>query len=280
LCIAKGKYAWRIFVDVTVLQARDNLADAATLAAFAAIQRTRLPRLQVSAISAADGFLDADDEAWQAAVTGQPASGPGGEPGADDEEASLDKAVDVEIEIMDDVDASVPLASLCSAEQGPVSVGFAVVDGLLVVDPLQQEAAGAESEIRVSVCRDGRVVAVSGGAASSSVAAAEAPHGGSSSSSSAATAAEGASGASVKTGDTEPLAVRLTEQAVESARRLAPDLFAAVDHGMEAATRRARAVLEEDERQMRELAIKYGDLDPKVLREADATKAELAASAK
>lgn len=283
LCIAKGKYAWRIFVDVTVLQASDNLADAAVLAAFAALQRTRLPRLQLSAVSAADGFVDAEDEEWEAAVAGNAASGSGDSaasksaPG--DAERGFEAAVDVEIEIVDDVDASVPLHTLCAAEGGPVSVTFAVVEGRLVVDPLLQEAAGAESEVRVSVCRDGRVVAVSGGAASGSVSAAESSGAGAeaaargSRSSGPAREEEGASGAGVRSGDTEPLAVHLTEEAVATAKRLAPALFAAVDKGIEAATRRATALLKADEQLMRDMAVKYGDLEPEVLWEADAVKA-------
>lgn len=45
LCVMPARFAWRLFVDVMVLQNEGNIADAVSFAVWAALQTTRLPRL-------------------------------------------------------------------------------------------------------------------------------------------------------------------------------------------------------------------------------------------
>jgi len=246
LCVAKGRYAWRLFVDVTVLQQRGSPDAAVALAAYAALQRARLPRLKVSSVSAADGFDDASG-GWGAAA----ASGAAG--AAPTEDTAEGAVVDVEIEVVDDVDASVTLSELCKAEGAPVTVCFAVLDGILAADPLPEEEAGAECTLRVAVNRSGEVLAVRTGSAG-------------------AAAGSGAGGA-VGAG-TRPLAAGVLESAAAMARAHAASLFAAVDAGMAASTRRAEAMEEADRAAVRELAERYGELPKAAADVVDAVMAE------
>lgn len=261
LCIAKGRYAWRVFVDVTVLQLRGNAVGAVSLAAFAALQRARLPKLRVSAVSAADGFEEAD-EAWDpasGATSAPPSSGAGDE--------GEDAAVDVEIEVVDDADASISLADLCSADKAPVCVSYAVVDGVLVVDPLPEEESGAQATIRVSVNRSGAVVAVRTAEADAAL--------GVGAAATMAQSGEADSGAeAAATRVVTPLAAGMVETALGLARDHAATLFAAVDSGMAAASRRATAMEEADARAVRALAEKYGDLPAAAAAVADAVMAD------
>ena len=62
LCVVAGKHVWAVRVDVTVLDHRGNLTDAATLAALAALKHLRLPAVAVagSGESATATVLPAD----------------------------------------------------------------------------------------------------------------------------------------------------------------------------------------------------------------------------
>ncbi|CAE7922530.1 Exosc7 [Symbiodinium sp. KB8] len=261
LCIAKGRYAWRIFVDVTVLQLRGNAVGTVSLAAYAALQRARLPKLRVSAVSAADGFEEAD-EAWD------PASGSSTAPassGAGEQEEAA--AVDVEIEVVDDADASVSLADLCSADKAPVCVSYAVVDGVLVVDPLPEEESGAQATVRVSVNRSGAVVAVRTAEADAAL--------GVGAAATTAQSGDGEAGAEAAAARVvTPLAAGMVETALGLARDHAATLFAAVDSGMAAASRRATAMEEADARAVRALAERYGDLPAAAAAVADSVMAD------
>lgn len=56
LSIMPARFAWRIFIDVQVFQNDGSLLDAVSFAAWAALQRTKLPRL--NPIEAQAGFKD------------------------------------------------------------------------------------------------------------------------------------------------------------------------------------------------------------------------------
>lgn len=47
LCILKGKFVWRIFVDLLVLDTGGNLVDTSCIAALAALADTKLPKLRL-----------------------------------------------------------------------------------------------------------------------------------------------------------------------------------------------------------------------------------------
>ena len=47
LCILKGKFVWRVFVDILVLDTGGNLVDTAVIAALAALADTKLPKLRL-----------------------------------------------------------------------------------------------------------------------------------------------------------------------------------------------------------------------------------------
>jgi exosome complex RNA-binding protein Rrp42 (RNase PH superfamily) len=116
---------------VSVLQLGGNLADAAVIACHAAMQRARVPRVTVTEVRLEDGWEEQGSEA---------------------------RTTELDVEVDDDVAASVALNDLCQAHLAPVTVSFAVIDGVPVVDPLLQEEECAQAIVRVAVNPKGRIV--------------------------------------------------------------------------------------------------------------------------
>jgi exosome complex component RRP42 len=56
LCVMKGRFCWRLFIDVLVITDDGNLLDVSTHAMWIALNKTKLPRLK--AVAAQAGFKD------------------------------------------------------------------------------------------------------------------------------------------------------------------------------------------------------------------------------
>mmetsp|Transcript_60490 Transcript_60490/g.82994 ORF Transcript_60490/g.82994 Transcript_60490/m.82994 type:complete len:306 (-) Transcript_60490:304-1221(-) len=67
LCVMKGRFAWRIFIDVIVFQNDGNLSDACSMAAWVSLRTTRLPKLTpIEAEACFEDEFDLDSNAEHA----------------------------------------------------------------------------------------------------------------------------------------------------------------------------------------------------------------------
>lgn len=135
LCVEKDVLAWRVMLSTYCVDDDGNVADAAVLAAVAALQDLRLP-----AVSMAGATPDADD-------------------GSDEEEDDDDD--DVLATVHENRSAPIALDSY------PLSVTFALVDGHALLDPSAEEEAVADSMVSLMVRPTGELCSVlkPGGAA-------------------------------------------------------------------------------------------------------------------
>lgn len=127
LCVEKGVLVWRVVLTAYCVDDDGNVADAALLAAVAALQDLRLP-----AVSMAGAGGDADGEA--------------GDEGDEDE--------DVLAVVHEGRTTPLALESL------PLSVSFALVDGCALIDPSAEEEKVADAALALLVRPTGELCGV------------------------------------------------------------------------------------------------------------------------
>lgn len=75
LCIIKGQLAWKVYLDIVILEAGGSLLDACSLAACAALCSTELPRLRLIHGEGGRIDVDLDQDGDEEATTRFPAEG-------------------------------------------------------------------------------------------------------------------------------------------------------------------------------------------------------------
>ncbi|EEH53177.1 3' exoribonuclease [Micromonas pusilla CCMP1545] len=136
LCIKRGVYAWRVCVDVYVLDHDGGILDAALCAVVGALKDAKVPR------------VDVDDRGKLVWGGGERERRPGD--------------ADADADANGDGDASTSAAAcVVDVASHPLSLTIGQYDGKLVVDPNFEEEALMESVVSVVMREDGDLVCVS-----------------------------------------------------------------------------------------------------------------------